>query len=163
MFMVINNKLFNMRKYIILPFILLSQFVKSQNVGIGTLNPNYKLEVIGTGRFDSDLIVSKNRGIVRNADSVQMTYFGRVFTFTSNALAAFALTANGENILFPVGLFLNKPKVVIGDVSNFTGEYFKVKPVVINTTNTGCLIKFYNESNAPVTFSGTWSLIVIGN
>jgi fibronectin-binding autotransporter adhesin len=58
------------------------------NVGIGTTTPAYKLEVIGTGRFSSDLTVSGNLTV---SGSGPHSFAG---TLSPTNVSAFTLTGN---------------------------------------------------------------------
>ena len=103
-------------------------------------------------------MVLEDKGIIQNDNSTQLKYYtGKVsFEYT---LDAFSTALSGE--IFIAG-FSAKPAVYIADVEDQSGSYYKVIVTVVAVTNNSVKFRFYNASDAQITFSGRWNIVAIG-
>ena len=112
----------------------------------------------GNVKVKRDLMVDEDKGIIQNGNSTQLKFYtGKVsFEYT---LDAFGTAISGE---IPIASFSSKPVVYIGDIENQEGAYYRVTISIVSVSNNSIRLRFYNASNASITFSGTWNIIAIG-
>jgi hypothetical protein len=97
----------------------------SNNVGIGTINPTYKLHVVGTGYFDDDVTINQNKKLLlsRNAagNGLELTGIvdGDISLYVQNTSPNIAATAG---IKFGNGL-LNVASYIF-NASNTSTNYY---------------------------------------
>ena len=114
----------------------------------------------GDLKVSDDLIVGENKGIIRNTNSTQLKYYTRKVIFTDRTLNAFGTFITDE--LSIADYFSAKPVIYIGDVENQSDDYYKVTISIVSVDENSFRVRFYNTSNAEITFSGTWNFIAIG-
>lgn len=113
---------------------------------------------VGNVKITRDLSVNDGNGIIQNGNSTQLKYYTGKVTYAYD-LAAFG-TAISDDI--PIASFSAKPVVYIGDIENQTGAYYKVIVSIVSVDNNSVRLRFYNASNAAISFGATWNLIAIG-
>ncbi len=114
---------------------------------------------LGNVTIYSDLKVDEDKGIIQNTNSTQLKHYTGKITFTNRTL-----DASGTFIsdVIPIATFSAKPVVYIGDIENQSDEYYKITISIVSVTENSFRVRFYNTSNASITFSGTWNIIAIG-
>ncbi len=112
----------------------------------------------GNVKVKQNLLVDEDKGIIQNANSTQLKYYtGKVnFEYT---LDAFGTAISGD---IPIATFSSKPVVYIGDIENQSGAYYKATISIVSVDTNSIRLRFYNASDASITFSGTWNIIAIG-
>ncbi len=162
------------------------------NIGIGIINPIYKLDVAGSARVQGSLYVdggltigsilnagtpltigtnvtvggtltvSNGKGIVRSVDATQMKIKRTSVTLGGTNLGAGA-TLTSSNFYF--GEDYSSVSVTIGQLSNCTGDCAKVLVVPFNVDNAAntCQFTVTNTSSSAITFTGSWDVVLIGN
>jgi hypothetical protein len=113
----------------------------------------------GNVKVKRDLMVSEDKGIIQNSSSTQLKYYTGKASF-EYTLGAFSTAISGE--IF-IAAFSAKPAVYIADVEDQSGSYYKVIVTVVAVTDNSVKLRFYNASDAPITFSGTWNFVAIGS
>ncbi|MFN8250571.1 MAG: hypothetical protein U0V75_01720 [Ferruginibacter sp.] len=104
------------------------------------------------------ITVENGKGIVRSNSATQQKVVRMNGNFAlSNIGVGASLDAvlNFENFSAP-------PTVVVGQVSNGTGEWNKIMLTPFNVTATECSIRLTNLSSNTVTMTGTWSFLIVG-
>ncbi len=161
-------------------------------VGIGTTNPQYTLDVAGAARVQSSLqvtggltigstlnpatplsignnaaiggtlTVSSGKGIVRSVDATQMKIKRISVTLAGTNLAPGG-TLTSSNLYF--GEDYSSVTVNVGQVYNGSGDWAKVLlvPCNVDLAANSCQFTLTNTSSAPITFSCSWELALIGN
>lgn len=112
----------------------------------------------GNVKVKRDVFVGEDKGIIQNTNGTQLKYYTGTVGF-EYTLAAFSTFISDE---IPIATFSSKPVVYIADVTNQSGSYYKVIVTVVAVTNNSARLRFYNASDAQITFSGTWNLVAIG-
>lgn len=112
----------------------------------------------GNVKITRDLSVNDGNGIIQNGNSTQLKYYTGKVTFTYE-LPAFG-TAISDDI--SIASFSAKPVVYIGDIESQTGAYYKVVVSIVSVDTNSVKLRFYNASNAVISFGATWNLIAIG-
>jgi len=107
----------------------------------------------------SDLKVDEDKGIIQNTNSTQLKHYTRKIVFNNQTLSASGTFLSDVLVLTE---FSAKPVVYIGDVEFQSNDYYKVTLSIVSVTENSFRIRFYNTSNDPITFSGTWNIIAIG-
>ncbi len=156
------------------------------NVGIGTINPLYKLEVNGPVRFQNDLqingslnpgnvltignnttiggtlTVASGKGIVRSTSSTQMKIKRISIGISATNFGAGSTLTNG---ILGFGEDFASVTVTVGQGFNGTGDWAKVLIVPCNVDNVAntCQFKITNVSNASIDFTGNWEVVLTGN
>ena len=142
----------------------------SGDLGVGTTNPQYKLDVIGNAHIQTDaaiggnLTVNNGRGVLQNAHgSGQLKYYTRTVTFNIT-LPGFGMTPE-QSIGFNGTIFSSPPKVFVGDIvstGGTVGDLFRIQMVLYGVTTTGCHAVLINTSPNPVSYSTTWNIVCLG-
>jgi len=112
----------------------------------------------GNVKIKRDLMVGEDKGIIQSDNSTQLKYHTSKVSF-EYTLEAFSTAISGE---ISIATFSSKPAVYIADVEDQTGSYYKVIVTVVAVTNNSVRLRFYNASDAQITFTGTWNLVAIG-
>ncbi len=152
------------------------------NVGVGVVNPAFKLDVAGTihttaaldvdgaGAFGGALTVNNNKGVAYNPASATNL---RIYPFTTATFGAvlpgFGLSAEGA-IVFG-GNFTSVPKVFVGDIDvtgGSAGELYRVQLILYGCQleaggNSSCRARLLNTSPNAVNYNITWNCVAIGN
>lgn len=112
----------------------------------------------GNVKISQDLIVDDNKGIVRSNSATQQKVVRISGPFSLNARPV------GAHLDASLGFesFGGIPTVIVGQVSNGTGDWHKITLVPFNVTNNSCQIRFVNLSDTAVTMSGTWHFLIVG-
>jgi hypothetical protein len=112
----------------------------------------------GNLKVKRDILVDDDKGIIQNVNSTQLKYYAGKVSF-EYTLSAFSTAISGE---IPIATFSSKPTVYIADIEDQSGSYYKVIVTVVAVTNNSVKLRFYNASDAQITFSGAWNLVAIG-
>ncbi len=107
---------------------------------------------------EGNLTVKSNKGIVRSETGSQLKYYSRKITYGAT-LGAFS-TFIGDVI--PIATFSGPPQVYIANVEDQSGDYYKVVISPVAVTNDSVRFRFYNASDTPSTFTGTWNIVAVG-
>ena len=152
-------------------------------IGIKQENPSYALDVNGTARIESntliygfldvynsidvtgnvnvtgDVKVSGNKGIVRTNSSTQYKVVKTAASFSASNMASNTYLISG-NLSYET--FGGTPTVIVGNFVSGSGEWYKVKLIPYNVGTGSCIFRLFNTASDAITFSGSWSIIVIG-
>lgn len=119
----------------------------------------------GDVKVTNNLLVRGNKGIMSNANgSAPLKYYTKTAAFGAS-LPAFGTSGEGF-ITFPAGVFTTPPQVIVGDIvstGGASGQLFRMQLVIYNVTTTGCSARLINTHNAPIDYSVTWNIILIGD
>lgn len=107
----------------------------------------------------NDLLVNTNRGVIQNANSTQLKYATIKVPYSATIGAFSTLVTN--SIAFS-GTYPSKPTVYIADIESTDGAFYKVVVSVVSVDTDSFRLRFYNASDAQITFSGTWNIVIIG-
>ena len=147
------------------------------NVSIGTATPAYKLDVAGSIRATSNLIVDGNgaidgsltvnngKGVAYNANSGTNL---KIHTFTSPKFKAILgpHQLSEEGLIGFVGGFTSRPKVFVGDEylsGGTTGELHRVQLILYGCDNNSCKVRLLNTSPDAVNYDIYWNILCVGN
>lgn len=124
-----SNKTTIMKKTLTLMLILLCGFANAQNIGIGTITPNYKLHING-----GDLFVQSSSGLIRlgyaGANEWQMA------TTNAGADLRWYTTTNGGTTITPRHYFSQNGNVGIGGFSGPGVPISRMDVIGAGTTST---------------------------
>ncbi|MBL0144791.1 MAG: hypothetical protein IPP48_02560 [Chitinophagaceae bacterium] len=145
------------------------------NVGLGLTNPAYKLDVNGTIKSSSNLIidggatVNNGKGVAYNGNSSANL---RIYRFTTaNFHAVLGAHASASTSIAFGGGFTSTPYVVVGDIESTGGTVGELDRVILvlrgcvldtNTGVTTCTAKIINTDNASVDYNITWNCVALG-
>ncbi len=137
-------------------------FANGGNVGIGTVNPAYKLHVDGTGYFTGDLKVNNGKGIVRSTTAnpikchVTQASLGTSFTVNSNLCAT-------SNVSITSAGFIAAPTAQIGNLVSGTGDFGKLNINVQSTSTSTVVVRFCNNTASNITLGNMiFNLMCVG-
>lgn len=128
----------------------------------GILNPDNPLNIGNNTAIEGTLTVQNGKGIVRSVSATQMRIKRMNITLYANVLGAGATIQSG---LLGYGEDFSSVTVIVGGLVSGTGDLGKVflVPFNINNSDDTCQFMVTNVSNAPITFEGTWQIILVGN
>jgi hypothetical protein len=146
------------------------------NVGIGIINPAYKLDVdgairasgniqsLGSASIEGTATVNSGKGVAYNQNSSTNL---KIATFTTaNFHAVLGPHASAvTSIGLPAG-FSSAPHVFVGNIAvtgGVSGELYRVILVLYNCSNTACDAKIINTDNSSVDYNITWDCMAVGN
>ncbi|GAB2649674.1 hypothetical protein GCM10027035_49540 [Emticicia sediminis] len=137
-------------------------FANGGNVGIGSTNPTYKLQVDGSGYFAGDLFVNGGKGIVRSTTTspikchVTPASLGTTFTVSAGLCAT-------SNVAITSAGYTNAPTAQIGNLVSGTGDFGKLNINVQSTSTTTVVVRFCNNTTTNITLSNmVFNLMCIG-
>ena len=130
----------------------------SNCVGIGKLNPDYNLDVIGPIRSSGDILVRNDKGLIRSVDGTQQKKL-------TTAVFVNSTIAPGASINIPFTFsesFSSAPDVYIGNVTGGLGGFAEVIMSVANVTTTGGSLFVNNPRGGSYAPNFTVKVIAIG-
>jgi hypothetical protein len=145
------------------------------NMGIGTTNPAYKLDINGTANvatnltvggttaIEGNLTVNNGKGILRSWNGTQIKYYTQESSVHA-VLPAFGTSIEGT-IAWPSGIFTSPPNILVGDITSTggsTGQLYRVQLVCYDATTTSCHFRLINTWNGAIDYNITWNIVYIG-
>lgn len=128
----------------------------------GILNPNNPLAIGNDVAVEGTMTVENGKGIVRSNNSAQMKIKRLQASFNG-------INIPGGSTIYSSFLYFNEDfdavSILMGNIITGTGDWTKVMvvPYNINLNNESCQFAVTNVSNDPITFTGTWTLVAVGN
>lgn len=146
------------------------------NVGIGTINPAYKLDVSGAIRASGNI---QSQGSLSVTSTATINGGGGV-AYNPNSGANLKITpfttANFHAILGPHGSaettialpagFTSTPSVFVGSINStggVSGELNRVILVLWGCDTNSCIAKIINTDNVSVDYTINWRCLAVGN
>lgn len=128
----------------------------------GILNPNNALSIGNNTTIEGTLTVQNGKGIVRSTSSTQMKIKRMNVLFNYVDLGPGVTVYSGF-----LDLAEDYSAVTITSGQNVVGygDWAKLMIVAcnVNYADDTCQFAITNVSSAPITFSGTWSIVLVGN
>ncbi len=123
------------------------------NVGINTLAPSEKLEVVGNGKFSGDLTVQSGKGIIRNYSSAQLKTETFTYTFPGLVTLGAGNTTN-LSVNFPEA-YSSAPMVYVAGLlpSAGSGGYVECVYNITGITTTGFTLNIFNPRGTGAVFN----------
>lgn len=127
----------------------------------GSVTISDNLKVSDNLTVNSEILVDGDKGIVRSSSSTQQKVVRVTGSLSANGLGIGGFIDSG-NLNYQN--FGGIPTVTVGQINNTTatGEWYKVLIIPINVTTTECQLRIVNLASDSVTFSGTWSFLIVG-
>jgi hypothetical protein len=128
----------------------------------GTLNPNNPLIIGNNTSIEGTLTVQNGKGIVRSTSGSQMKIKRINVSFGYTDLGPGATAYGG---LLHFGEDYTSVTITAGHNVVGTGEWAKlmIVPYDVNLAEDSCQFAITNVSNSPITFSGTWQIVLVGS
>jgi len=128
----------------------------------GVLNPNNPLSIGNNTNIEGELTVENGKGIVRSTTGTQMKIKRMNVLFNYSDLGPGVTVYSG---FLDLDEDFSAVTISIGQNVVGYGAWAKLMIVACNVNYAAdtCQFAITNVSSAPITFSGTWQILVVGN
>jgi len=139
----------------------LSRFYEDMRID-AILNPNNPLNIGHSANIEGSLTVQNGKGVVRSTSATQMKIKRMTVYFYYSNMGAGLTALSGT---YSLAEDFTAVTITAGQNVSGTGDWAKIMivPCNVNLANDTCQFAVTNVSSSPITFDGSWQIVLVGN